>query len=340
MGRIAVGWLVGLLLIAGLAVPPGLAAAPGTLDEGIQDLAQQIAPQIQRLGKKRLAVVDFADLNGRVTDLGRFIAEELSADLATAGGGLRVVDRQHLSKIIAEQKLSVTGVTEPRTVQRLGQLADAEVILAGSIVLLDDKVRITAKALSTTTADIVAAAQTTVPYDATVQSLYLVGSQPGDAAAPPAAPRLPAAGPAGGRAGVPLGDLRFTAAQPDGYHFSLVTKPFTVGGRTLRGGLLVFPTNGRSQVTYELSGRFDTFSTVIGLPDPVPPSVRVTFRIYADGALVYPGRTLRPGDAAVPVRVRVSGAQSLTLVVEGNGIPTSGSDVTYALWGEPTLVEP
>ncbi len=329
MRRVALLVLVMTALIAALAIPPELAGAAAGLDEGIQELTQQVVPQVQKLGKKRLAVVDFADLNGRVSDLGRFIAEELSANLALADGGLRVVDRQHLSKIIAEQKLSVVGVTEPGTVQKLGQLAGADVLLAGSVTPLDDRIRITAKVLSTATADIVGAAMTTVPIDATVQSLQ--GGSP-SASVSPVTPA--------GRPLIPLADLRFVSAAPDGYHFVYVTKPLTIAGRVLRGGLLVFPSNGQTRIAYDLEGRYREFSAIVGLPEPTPPSVRAVFRIYADGTLVYPGRVVRAGDGAVAVRVAVEGARTLTLQVDADGVPTTGHDVTYALWGEPRLVGP
>ena len=168
-----------------LVLPSPRARAADSLDAGIQELAQQIVPQVQKLGRKRLAVIDFGSLDGHVNDLGRFVAEELSAALVLSGGDLRVLDRQDLSKIIEEQKLSVVGVTQPGAVQKLGQLAGADVLVTGSTVNLGDSVRITAKVLSTATADIVGAAQkTTVPFDDAVARML------GDGA-PPAVPLRP-----------------------------------------------------------------------------------------------------------------------------------------------------
>jgi len=316
-------------------LPPRLAAAPAGLDEGIQDLTRQIVPQVQKLGKKRIAVVDFAQLDGQVSDLGRYLAEALSAGLVLADGSLRVVDRQHLARIIAEQKLSVVGVTEPGSVQKLGQLAGANVLVTGSIVGLDDRVRITAKLLSTTTAEIIGAAQTTVPDDGDIRTLAPnlphapVTSVPSRVAPSPAAlARRPGT----------LADLPVVSAEPDLYDFSYVSKPVTVGSRVVKGGLVVFPSNGHANVTYDLGAKYDAFVASIGVPDTTPASVRVVFRAFVDGRVAFPGRAVRAGDPPVPVTIAVAGKRTLLLDVEADGVPAGTQTVVSALWGEPHLV--
>jgi len=51
-------------------------ASAGTYEEELQGLSLKIAKNIERSGKRTVAVVDFTDLQGNVTELGRFIAEE------------------------------------------------------------------------------------------------------------------------------------------------------------------------------------------------------------------------------------------------------------------------
>lgn len=182
-----------LALVLGIS---SLSYAASSLDEGIKELVRAIVPQVQKLGKKRIAVVDFTDLQGRVMTVGRFVADELSALLVLAGGGIRVVDRQHLARIIQEQKLAIYGVTDPQAVKRLGQLAGADVLIAGTVTDLGERVRITAKVLSTSTADIVGAAQTTVPKDTTVQRLLAEGTVRQTSTAAPKTPSI----------GLPLSD--------------------------------------------------------------------------------------------------------------------------------------
>lgn len=333
MGRTVLRLVVLIPFVLLAALPPRTAAAPAGLDEGIHELTAQIVPQVQRLGKKRIAVVDFAQLDGTVPDLGRYLAEALSAGLVLADPSLRVVDRQHLARIIAEQKLSVVGVTEPGSVQKLGQLAGADVLVTGSIVGLEDRVRITAKLLSTTTAEIVGAAQTTVPDDGDIRTLAPNLPRGPVAAAPFRSGPWPA--PAGSR-GATLADLSVMGGEPDLYDFAYVSRPVSVGGRVVQGGLLVFPSAGRANVAYDLGARYDSFVAAIGVPDTTPPSVRVVFRAFVDGQVALPGRAARAGDPPVPVTITVTGAHTLLLDVEAEGVPDGGQ--VSALWGEPRLL--
>ena len=95
------------ILILFLLFPP-LVVSAGTYEEELQGLSLKIAKNIERSGKRTVAVVDFTDLQGNVTELGRFIAEELSTNLVSLKKGFRVIDRLHLKSIIAEHKLSAS----------------------------------------------------------------------------------------------------------------------------------------------------------------------------------------------------------------------------------------
>lgn len=63
-------------------------------------------------GKAKIAVVDFTDLRGGVTELGRFISDDLSVSLAGMSKGFKIVDRTHLKSILQEHKPSATGVID------------------------------------------------------------------------------------------------------------------------------------------------------------------------------------------------------------------------------------
>jgi len=50
-------------------------------EKELAGLAASISEAIEKAGKTSVAVVDFSDLQGSVTELGRFMAEELSVRL-------------------------------------------------------------------------------------------------------------------------------------------------------------------------------------------------------------------------------------------------------------------
>ena len=93
------------------------------LDQELKELSANLAESISKSGKTSIAVVDFLNLKGEVTDGGRFFAEEFTVDLAKAGKGFKVIERNRLKVILEELKLASTGIIDEKTAQKLGQIA-------------------------------------------------------------------------------------------------------------------------------------------------------------------------------------------------------------------------
>jgi TolB-like protein len=128
-------------------------------EKEIEQLSSAMAEKIADKGKKTVAVVDFTDLEGNVTQLDRFIAEEFSVALAGAGKGFRVIDRTHLKSIIKEHKLSATGLIDPEAARKLGKIAGVDALVTGTLTPFGDNVRLTVKVLDSETADIIDSAK-------------------------------------------------------------------------------------------------------------------------------------------------------------------------------------
>jgi TolB-like protein len=115
--------------------------------------------------------VDFNDLQGNITELGRFLAEEFSTALVSSGKGFEVVDRTHLKSILAEHKLSTTGLIDPQTARKLGQIVGVEAIVTGTITPFGDSVRISIKVLVTDTAKVITASSDNIPKTKAIEEL-------------------------------------------------------------------------------------------------------------------------------------------------------------------------
>ncbi|MCP4110653.1 MAG: hypothetical protein GY749_34875 [Desulfobacteraceae bacterium] len=124
-------------------------------EDEINKLSVTMAEKIASAKKTKVAVVDFTDLQGDVTELGRFIAEEFSVALVSTGKRFKVVDRTHLKSIIKEHKLSATGAINPDTARKLGKIAGVEALVTGTLTPFGDSVRISVKILDTTTAEVI-----------------------------------------------------------------------------------------------------------------------------------------------------------------------------------------
>jgi TolB-like protein len=155
-------------------------------DFQLPQITASLLKGIEQTGKKRIAVVDFVDLDGNTSELGKFIAEELSVELTQSAVGIEVVDRAHLKAILQEHKLKSEGLLDPATTKELGLLAGVDILVTGSITDLGDSVHIVAKALSTDTARIVAASSGTLPKTSEVRAL--LGSADSSSSSAPSNP--------------------------------------------------------------------------------------------------------------------------------------------------------
>ncbi|HMG75026.1 MAG TPA: FlgO family outer membrane protein [Pyrinomonadaceae bacterium] len=157
--------------------------AQSGLDQRVSELSQQIAGKMSAKQKTNVAVVEFTDLQGNVTDFGRFLAEELVTRLGDLEK-FKVIERQLLNKIIAEQKLSLSGVVDPASAKQLGKILGVDAIVAGTVTNLAQNVRVNARLISTETGEVFAVAAADIFKDESVTGLLSGGSSAPQAVKP------------------------------------------------------------------------------------------------------------------------------------------------------------
>src|SRR3990167_8184801 len=159
-------------------------------EKEIKSISSTLAENIAKAAKKMIAVVDFTDLQGNVTELGRFLAEEFSVAFAGAGKGFEVVDRTHLKSILAEHKLSATGIIDPQTARKLGQIVGVDALITGTITPFGDSIRVSAKVLDTATAKVISASTGNIAKTKAMEELLTRGIE----SAQPTSKQAPATG--------------------------------------------------------------------------------------------------------------------------------------------------
>lgn len=108
--------------------------------------------------------------------------------------------------------------------------------------------------------------------------------------------------------------------------------PLTIGGVTYAKGLGV---HSPSEVKVPLGGAFKTFLVDVGVDDEVAEKGTVTFRVLADGVLLFDSGILTGAAGATKVSVSVAGKQQLVLVVTDAG---DGGAYDHADWAGARLV--
>ncbi len=142
------------------------------IDTELSKLTEALAGKIKDQNKKKVAVLDFTDLEGRSNgELGRYIAEQLTVDLVMEKRDFSVLDRANLNKILAEHKLTATGLVDPDNAKKLGMFAGVDALILGTIIPKGNNINLTVKIITTDTAEIVGAARAQFTSDVTVQQL-------------------------------------------------------------------------------------------------------------------------------------------------------------------------
>lgn len=179
-------------------------------EKAIQALSNAMVEKVAKAGKKNVAVVDFTDLQGNVTELGRFLAEELSSDLSDGAVGFEIIDRNHLKSILTEHKLSLSGLVNPKTIKQLGQISGVDAIVTGTVTPFGDSIRVSGKVIATDTAKVIASAKGDIAKTKAIEALLAKGIDTGgDTASPTTASSSPVSTSAKERHNVEVENLLF-----------------------------------------------------------------------------------------------------------------------------------
>lgn len=168
-----ISWL-GCIILSSFVLLGQNVSAQGYEDQ-INKVSVKMAESIQKSGKSRVAVVDFTDLEGNVTALGRFIAEEFSVALLNTGKEFELIDRTHLNSLLKEHKLSTTGLIDPATARKLGEIAGVEALITGTITPFGENIRLSVKILDAGTARLIGANTGEIPQTKAIEELLGMG---------------------------------------------------------------------------------------------------------------------------------------------------------------------
>jgi TolB-like protein len=133
-----------------------------TWSGSLESLTNQLEASSKFVTSPDVAVIEFVDVSGNPSPIGRFLAEELSTSLFKTGK-FGVIERTMLDRLYAEHRLTETGVIDSRSAKDIGKILGAEGIVTGTIVRIDHSLRVNARLIATETGSVVAVAASTFP---------------------------------------------------------------------------------------------------------------------------------------------------------------------------------
>lgn len=148
-------------------------------ETAVHTLADKLVSKLQSAGQKSATVLDFTDLQGQATELGRFLAQELSDQLVAGAQTVSFVDRVNLQFLLKENKLSMEGLVDPKSSRKLGNMIGIDTVIMGTVTPLGNGVRLSVRAVAVETGKIVAAQSITVPAVGGLGEMYTRGVAPG-----------------------------------------------------------------------------------------------------------------------------------------------------------------
>lgn len=132
-----------------------VAAAPAAAQPAAAEPAAAFVPVAILPFQDRAAEGAAARPGGPVGDGGK-VTDLLFAELV-AEPALMLIEREDIRKLLDEQELNLTGLANPATATRVGQLTGAKMLIAGSVFRVDNSQYLVAKIIGTETSRVLGA---------------------------------------------------------------------------------------------------------------------------------------------------------------------------------------
>jgi hypothetical protein len=152
------------------------------MDTELSKLTEDLAGKIKDHGSKKVTVLDFTDLQGGSSELGKYIAEQLTVDFVMTKRDFSVLDRANLKSILAEHKLTATGLVDPENAKKFGLFAGVDALIIGNIIPVGTNINLTVKIITTETAEVFGGAKAKFKSDETVRQFLSKPTKPEDIA--------------------------------------------------------------------------------------------------------------------------------------------------------------
>ena len=108
----------------------------------------------------------------------------------------------------------------------------------------------------------------------------------------------------------------------------------SIAGRVFEKGVGV---HSRAELSFNISGTYESFAATIGIDDVVRPRGSVVFRIRGDDTVLFDSGVITGTDPPRDILVDLTGVERLTLAVDyGDGLDLSD----HADWGDARLLKP
>jgi len=126
------------------------------LEVAIRNLAEKLVTHLETT-QSRVGVLEFLDLQGRISQLGKFMAEDLTTAFFEKGK-FSMVERGMLQQVLREHALAQTGIIDLTQAQEIGKAVGADAIITGSLSDIGNEIKANARLINVKTGMLMAVA--------------------------------------------------------------------------------------------------------------------------------------------------------------------------------------
>lgn len=160
-----------LSLFTGVTATSNAQQVAGSVEAGLQTLAEALVANTPRDQGAALSVLPFPGADQSCPVLSVFVVDEMTTLFITAVKPRpRVVERQQLEAVIAQNQLQ-DFLTDPEQRKRLGGLSGIGAVVLGTYATIGDRLRINARVVAIGSGGTISAAAVSVPLTAEISAL-------------------------------------------------------------------------------------------------------------------------------------------------------------------------
>ena len=176
-----------LLLLLVLAFTRGNDSGAATYDKEIATIADKISAAVAKKQIKKISILDFTDLQDNPSELGRFLADQLTVALVGEDRGFAIVNKARRKDLIAELKLSESALVNPDNAKSFGKISGVDALIYGRITTLAEEIIVSVTLTAVETTDIISGVQGRISNSADMKMVAGRGNDGG----PPVAKVVP-----------------------------------------------------------------------------------------------------------------------------------------------------
>lgn len=120
-------------------------------------LVDQLNGKLEEYGIRRVAVIDFVDIEGKVSELGKFLAAKIMVQIPKESQFI-VVQKGHVDMVLRDLQVSPMESYNLETTKEIGNRLGVDGLLLGKIVDLGTNIDVNVKLIDVNTGDLIATA--------------------------------------------------------------------------------------------------------------------------------------------------------------------------------------